>query len=489
MAYKDFREWIAKLEGEGELKRIKVEVDWNEEIGGITRRAFDMKEQSPALLFENIKDYQNGHCTKLFTGSVTTQPRIALMLDLPKNTPSKDIIETVRKRLQNPLKPVMVKDGPCKEHVEKGEDVNILEFPVPKWSARDGGRYINTFSGVITKDPETGWTNVGLYRGMVIDEKTIGWYLLAGKHWGRHYHAYRSLGKPMPVATVYGTDPLLAFCACAPHPPGVSEYDIMSALREQPVELVKCETIDLEVPANAEIVVEGLMPIEPESYQMEGPFGEFTGYYGGGAARRPVTNITCVTHRNGCIYRGSLEGRPPTEDATSSSVNLSVVAWNALDRVGIAGITDVYCPMTVGFGTNVRVQINKRYQGHAKQVAACLWAATTTNFKNVTVVDDDIDIHDSDALEWAITYRVDPKEDLVVFPGCPGSPLDPSTDPRWKDVMNLGGGLWNRLLTDATKTWKWGHREEWWGERFPPTAQPSPEIQKRVEERWNEYGF
>ncbi len=489
MAYKDLREWIAKLEEAGQLKRIQAEVDWDEEIGGITRRVFDMKEQAPALLFENIKDYHDGHGKRLFTGSLNTYGRIALMLGLPQETPVREIIQTVRDRVRNPVKPTLVKDGPCKEHIKKGDKVNILEFPVPKWHALDGGRYIHTFGGVITKHPVTGWTNVGIYRGMVVDEKTIAWTLTLGKHWGHHYYEYMQLGKPMPVAVIFGWDPVLPFAACAPHPAGVSEYEIMGALRERPVELVKCETVDLEVPATAEIVLEGFIPIEPESYRMEGPFGEFPGYYTGAAARRPVSQIHCVTHRENPIYRGTLEGPPPNEDAQCSSINLSVVAWSTLERNGIPGITDVFAPASVGFGTNVRVQINKRYPGHAKQIANCIWGATTTNFKNVVVVEEDIDIYDSDAVEWAFTYRVDPKEDLIVFPGCPGTSLDPSSDPQWHDVKPYGGGSWNRLLVDATRTFRWGPKPEWGGERFPQKVEVAAEIQKKVQERWQEYGL
>jgi 4-hydroxy-3-polyprenylbenzoate decarboxylase len=471
MGFASLREWIAKLDEEGELKKINVEVDWDEEIGGITRRVFNLKEKGPALLFQNIKDYHDKPCSQLFTGSLTTYRRIALMLGLPLETPPQRIIEHVRTNIKTPISPILRKDAPCKENIVKNDEVNILDFPAPKWHVLDGGRYISTFCGVVTKHPRTGWTNVGIYRGMVVDSKTTAWWLLAGKHWGQHW------------------DPALTFAACAPHPVNVSEYEIIGALRKEPVELVKCETIDLEVPATAEIILEGFMLLGKESYALEGPFGEFTGYYGGAADRRPVTKIHCVTHREQPIYQGTLEGPPPTEDATCSSINLSVVAWQALDRMGIPGVTDVFCPPSVGFGTNVRVQINKRYQGHAKQVASCLWSATQTNFKNVVVLDDDIDIADSDAVEWAITYRVDPKEDLIVFPGAQGSPLDPSSDPRWRDPTIFGGGRWNRLLVDATRTWRWGPKEEWRGERFPKKVEVSPEIQKKVAMRWKEYGF
>lgn len=489
MAYDSLREWLKKLEEEGQLKRIKTEVDWDEEIGAIAQAAYDMKDRAPALLFENIKDYQKGDYRRFFTGSLSTYGRIALMLGLPLDTPVRQIIQTVRERVKNPVKPVLVKTGPCKENIKKGDRINIMDIPVPKWHPLDGGRYINTFGGVVTKHPETGWSNVGIYRGMMIDGKTIAWLLSLAKHWGHHYHEYIKLGKPMPVAVVYGWDPVLPFAACAPYPAGVSEYEMMGALRQKPVELVKCETVDLEVPATAEIVLEGLIPVEPESYQMEGPFGEFPGYYTGSKSPKPVSKLTCITHRNDPIFQGTLEGRPPHEDSRCGSVSMSVIAWNALDRMGIAGITDVFAPAAVGNGTSVRVQINKRYNGHAKQIANCIWSTAPTAFKNVTVVEEDIDIYDPDDLEWAFGYRVDPKEDLVVFPGCPGSPLDPSTDPRWHETSVYGGGRWNRLLIDATRTWRWGPKPEWHGGMFPTVVVVSPEMKKRVEARRKEFGF
>lgn len=490
MPYKDLREWLSVLEAEGELKRISAAVHWDEELGGIARAALDMKEQGPALLFESIKDYEAGQCTKLFTGSVGNYARMSLMLGLPKESRVKELINTVRERTAKPIKPVVIGDGPVKENVARDKEVNILEFPVPKWHAQDGGRYIVTFAGMVTKDPETGWVNIGLYRGMAQDERTIGCAFSPAKHAGQHYHKYRSQGKPMPVAIIFGWDPVLPFTACAPYPTGVCEYDMMGALREQPVELVKCETIELEVPATAEIVMEGTMSPQAADYRREGPFGEYTGYYAGVVTERPAINIHCITHRNNPIFQGTFEGPPIDEDHRCCSVSMSALAWDLLEKNGVPGITDVFCP-PLGFATNIRVQINKRYQGHAKQVAACLWGSTAQAcFKNVIVVEEDIDIHDSDQVEWAFSYRVNAKDDgIVIFPGCPGSYLDPSNNPEWNDPMKYGGGRWNRLLIDATRDWRFGPREEWGGERFPPLAEVRPEIKELVKRRWKEYGF
>jgi UbiD family decarboxylase len=492
MAYTSMREWIETLEQEGELAKIKAEVDWDEEIGGICRQVYNMKENGPALLFENIKGYQekDGNAgRKMFAGSLTTVRRIALMLGLPKNTHPSEVIRTVRDRIKNPVRPVIVKSGPVKENIKKGDKVNLFEFPVPKWHPFDPGRYMGTFCGIVTKDPITGWVNIGNYRQQILDKNTLGNLISFFKHWGHHYAEYIKMGKPMPVAVVFGWDPVLTFTSCTPYPAGFSEYDAMGALRGKPVELVKCETIDLEVPASAEIVIEGLMPVERDSYRIEGPFGEFPGYYTGKPTLRPVLNVQCITHRNDPIFQGTFEGPSPNEDSTCGSVVISTVALESLQKMGIPGIIDAYCPPCVGNGTSVRVKIRKMYAGHAKQIAACLFAATTTTFKIVTVVEEDIDIHDSDSVEWAVIYRVDPKEDIIVFPGLPGSALDPSSNPEWHERKGMIAGLWNRCLIDATRTWRFGIRDEWRGEHFPPVANPSEEMTERVIARWEEYGL
>lgn len=189
MGYKNLREWMKKLESEGELKRVKAEVDWNEEIGAITRKVYS--KRGPSLLFENIKGYKHNVSTKLFTGGLQTIGRIAMMLDLPKDTHIKKITEVVRERFKNPLETKLVKDGPIRENIIKGKNIDLYQFPVPKWHYMDGGRYINTFCGVVTKDPDTRITNVGLYRGMIHNKDEIGVLLVPGQGWGTHYLKYQ----------------------------------------------------------------------------------------------------------------------------------------------------------------------------------------------------------------------------------------------------------------------------------------------------------
>ncbi len=486
MGYKDLRAWIEKLEAEGELKRIKAKVDWNLELAEVARRA--LAQRGPALLFENIKDHENTRSTKLFTGALTSRGRVAMMLGLPKDTPREDIVAVIRKRFKESVKPVRVKTGPVKENIVAGDDIDLFQFPVPKWHPLDGGRYIDTFCGVVTRDPDTGWLNVGLYRGMIRGKNKVAKFLIPHQHWGQHYLKYRQRGEAMPVALVYGWDPVLPFVAAAPlaHPP--DEYETMGALRQKPVELVKCETSDLEVPSSAEIVIEGTISPDPATYELEGPFGEWTGYYGW-SRKRPVVQVKCITHRNDPILRGQAEGMKPgvvSEGGYIGFYSHAALLWNYLDNAGVRGVLDIVPVPTIV------VKIHKMYEGHARQVAAAIWGSTMTMefAKVITVVDEDVDIHNLRALELAVRNRVDPKDQIVVWPN-PGYSLDPSIPWELRDELKYGGSPQNKLLIDATIDWtKHPIREEWGNRRYPPRAtEMLPEIEELVTKRWKEYGF
>jgi 4-hydroxy-3-polyprenylbenzoate decarboxylase len=484
MAFRDLREWMVTLEGEGELARVKTKVDWNLEIGGITQEVFD--KEGPALLFENIKDYDNTLCRKLFTGSLATYPRVALMLGLPKNTPYKDLIRIWRERSKKRVKPVIVSKGPVKENIVKGDDVNLLQFPVPLWHDRDGGRYIGTFDGVITKHHDTDWMNVGLYRRMIHDRNKAGITFPIGQHAWQHWRTWRKKGKNLPVACAIGWDPILPAVASSYVPPNVSEYEVMGALRGEPVELVKCETSDLLVPATAEIVLEGEALTDLDSFTMEGPFGEYTGYYGTIPSKRPVFLVKCITFRNDPILQGTLEGVPINEDHRICSVHHSASVWDLLEE-RMVGITGVNVDPSTGW-TNVFVQIDNSYVGQVFQVAANIWSAGISNMvgKNVFVFDTDVDIYDLKKIMWAFAYRVSPSRDIVEFPGWI-SPLDPVVHPKDKihEAVNRG----NRLLIDATKPLDWPRTDKWFGERFAPVAYPDLGTMEKVRSKWESYGI
>lgn len=493
MGFVDQRQWMAILSQHGELRRITAEVDWDREIGAVTRRVLEKK--GPALVFENIKGYTTGRCTKLFVSGLGARSRLALALGFPSDAPNRELVQYVMKKNREAIAPIVVSSGPVKDVIVRGDAVDQTEFPVPKWHFREGGRYIHTFSAIVTKDPETGVMNVGIYRGMIGRKNTAPFLLVkGGQHWGAHFLKWAARKQPMPVACVIGWDPIMAFLAGSPLPAGVCEWDVMGAYRGEPAQLVRCETVDLYVPATAEIIIEGTISDDPESYEIEGPFGEYTGYVSDLPTPRPAMQVTCITHRRDPIFYGSLEGTLPgsySENSVMSSVQRAAIAWNILDGAGIPGILDVYAPPITN-GVNIRVQIKKHYQGQPKQIAAALWgnSAAQYRYKHVIVVEEDIDPSQDEQVEWAFAHRVNAGEGgVVVFPGIFGSPIDPSTPLEDRNVQQLGTGLWNRMLIDATRSWKEKRRPEWSGERFPPTVRPSEEDEARVQARWSEYGL
>lgn len=476
MAYKDLREFIEKLRLEKELAEVSVEVDWQQEIGGIVRKNLDLK--GPALLFEKVK----GHSIPLFTCGVSTYARLSMALGFSRHATLEKIISQFREKIKSPIKAQKVVTGPCKENIFKGEQVDLLRFPVPLWQARDGGRYLGTWHGVITRDPETGWINGGMYRAMIHDRKTLGILIARDQHIGLHYEKYKKMDRPMPVAIVIGMDPVLPITFLSPLPPHFHEYDFAGGLRGEAVDVVKCETNDLDVPATAEIVIEGEIP--PKERKVEGPFGEWMGHYGGRPGPRPVIQVHCVTHRNNPIFRGALEGKPINEDHVCTSVALSALAHNFLtETLGISGIRGVHFPAVSGGWGAAVVSVNQRYPAHPRTIAhALLGSKTGAVLKNVIVADEDIDPFNLDEVWWAMVSRLQASRGITILKRGKGAFMDPSQLPELQ-------GFTDTLMIEAVKPYEWQPRPEWDNERFPPTAYPSKEIMERVERRWAEFGI
>jgi 4-hydroxy-3-polyprenylbenzoate decarboxylase len=488
----DMRGWIAALKDAGELVEVTGEVDWDVEIGTIIR-LLSGDGTLPAPLFTNIKDYNkpDSICRKLFTGGQASYSRLAMMFGLPRETPPRELVKICRSIFTERLPPKTVKTGPVKENILKGKDIDLLKFPVPKWNRLDGGRYVLTYAGCVTKDPETGVHNVGIYRGMVSAPDRIPVLMWRAQHWGAHFSKYEAKREEMPVAFVLGWEPSLGFTGGAPVPRGVSEYEVMGAIRGAPVELAPCETVPLMVPAAAEIVIEGWISPDPATFTEEGPYAEFTGYYATERSRKHTTRVTCITHRNDPIFRGTLEGAIPGslgENAIMSSIQRSATAWNALESAGVPGVTDVW-GMPVHAGVNLNVQIKQTYRGQARQVAAALWgnSASHVRYKHVTVVDTDIDIHDYSAVDWAVAWRVNAKEDVFIFPSMWGAGLDPSVPRRDANVHLFGTGKWNRVLIDATMNMEYPADAK--GNRYPPSVRPSDADIAAVKRRWADLGL
>ena len=493
MVFGDMRGWIECLKQHGELHEIDAEVDWDVELGTIARRAIG-RGNGPALLFRNIKGYTAGRCTQVFAGSMSTYSRLALMFGLPINASITDLVKAVRAMFKQRVAPVVVATGPVRENILKGDDIDLFEFPVPRWNRRDGGRYICTMQGTVTADPDTGRLNVGIYRGMIGKKNTIPTLLQAAQNWGQDFVKYTARGEDMPVACVIGWEPSLPFLGATPLPPDVSEYDVMGAIRGRPVELVKCETVPLLVPASAEIVIEGWISADPKTFEMEGPYGEFTGYYAGDQGPKHTIRVTAITHRNNPILQGTTEGTLPglqSENGVMSSVLRAAVAWNVLDSAGVPGVTDVHCP-AANNGTTLIIQMRPTYRGQARQAAMAVWGSSAAHvrYKHVWVVNDDIDIHDYAALDWAFAWRVNAAEgDILMVPGTFGPVIDPSIRREFRNAIKYGSGRWCRVLIDATINLDYEPDPEYGGERYPPTVMPDKEDWDRVSRRWKELGL
>ncbi|HLA28197.1 MAG TPA: UbiD family decarboxylase [Syntrophales bacterium] len=486
MAFKDLREFLDKLEKEGEVKRIGAEVDWNDEIAAIGQEA--AKKELPALIFENIKDYQDTPGRKVLFNVLGTYQRIALALGLPKDTHIREIMSVWRERTKNPIKPILVSTGPCKEVVKKGDDINVLDFPILKLHPKDGGRYIH-WSVCITKDPETGWVNAAMYNSMIFDKKTISTSPIRTQHMAIHARKYEAMGKPMPFAIAIGCEPVTSMVGTAPFPMGVNEFDMAGGLRQQPVDLVKCETVDLEVPATAEIVIEGLVDLDPKNFRPEGPFGRYSGYYTSvwSTNMAPVVNVTCITHRKDPIFDADNNPARFYGAIKVCTITHSAGVWDVLEESGIKA-TGVWTDGSAHW-SNIFVSIDKSNYGEAKQVAAAIWGGRLSAMKGkyVVVVDSDIDIFDFREINHAIAFRTRGQEDIVIFPNTMGSALDPGIHPDSKAETIMG--KWDRVLIDATWPFEWKAREEWGGLKHPPSALADPGMVEKVKNRWKEYGL
>lgn len=491
---KDLRDWINLLEESNELRHITAKVDWNEELGAITRKV--SASGGPALLFENIKGYKNTACNKLFTNGLGSRKRLNLALGLPLDSDDRKIVTILKDRLTQRVETKKVDHGPVKENIIRGDKINLFDFPVPRWNFLDGGRYINTLSCQVTMDPDTKLMNVGMYRGMIGSKNTIPVLLCAPQHWGAHFAKYRARGEDMPIAVVYGWDPvLLVVAATAVSHPGCSEYEVAGALRQSPVELVQCETSGLWVPASAEIVIEGKISADPNTFEMEGPFAEYVGYYGGAASPKHVIRVECITYRNNPIFRGGLEGGTPGSWAEPYYWHPQckcAVIWNYLESLNLAKILGVWAsPITRG--TDIRVQIETTYRGQARQIAHAIWGSHLMNYtgKLLIVVDEDIDVFSDEAVEWALAYRVNAaRGDVEIAHGCIGTNLDPSIPLNERDSVKYGHGTWSPVFLDATIDWNLEPQAQYGNKRFPPKAsEVSPKTEQLVKRRWQEYGL
>jgi len=482
LAYRDLRAFLTRLEREGELKRISAEVDPVLEITEITNRV--TKAGGPALLFERPK----GSHVPVVINLLGSERRVNLALEV-------DNIDQVANRVRSFLDvqtpqgfldkvkmlpklaelgsffPKTVKSGACKEVIRK-EDFSLSFFPILKCWPQDGGRYI-TWPMVITKNPETGKRNVGCYRMQVFDERTTGMHWQTQKHGAEHFRSARSrhgTGK-LEVAVAIGADPATALAGILPVPPDLDEFMFSGFLRRDAVELVPCETVDLEVPANAEIVLEGYVDLS--EMRTEGPFGDHTGFYSL-EGEYPVFHVTCVTHRKDPLYLTTIVGPPPQED---------FFMGHAIERVFLPvmkmqfpEIVDVAMPAEGIFQNLMIVAIRKSYPGHARKIMNAIWSLGQAMFtKVIVVVDHDVDIQNFREVVWKTLCAIDPQRDIEFVLG----PVD--TLEHASRLQDFG----SKMGIDATRKWQ----SEGFARPWPGEIRMDAATKSRVDTLWKSLGI
>ncbi|MCI0786242.1 MAG: menaquinone biosynthesis decarboxylase [Chloroflexi bacterium] len=484
MKFKDLREFVAFLESKGDLRRIATPVSCELEISEIADRV--VKRGGPALLFENVTGYD----IPVLINMYGTEQRMAWALGVDHLD---DVVERIQDLLQlahgppeglvNKLRtlgqlvhmgsfqPKTVRRAPCQELVLHGEDVDLSQLPILKCWPLDGGRYI-TLPLVITRDPDTGVQNYGTYRLQVYDANTTGMHWQTHKVGTHHYRLSQEQGlSRLDVAVALGGDPATIWTGSAPLPPDMDEMTVAGFLREDGVDLVKAKTLDLMVPAQAEIVLEGY--VVPGEERSEGPFGDHTGYYSM-EDEFPVFHVTCITRRRNPIYPTTIVGRPPMEDYFMGKVTERI--FLPVIRAILPEVVDINMPAEGVFHNLVLVSIRKEFPGHARKVMHGLWGLGLMSLaKTIIVVDHFVNVQNVSEVAWRVANNIDPAQDILMTSG-PLDDLDHATPtPKYGSKVGI----------DATqKGPSEGRQREW-----PPDIVMSPEIKELVDRKWTDYGI
>lgn len=484
MHFKDIRQFIEFLDERGDLKRITAMVDSDLEITEITDRT--IKSGGPALLFENVAGSDASVAINLMGTHQRTAwalgveniddltSRVRKLLGLAQGPPSGlmgkvralgDLVSVAR------TQPKIVRRAPCQDVVVTGDDVDLNMLPALKCWPDDAGRYI-TLPLVVSRDPESGRRNVGIYRMQIFDRNTTGMHWQTHKGGAHHYRVGESQRlQKLEVAVALGGDPAAIWSGSMPLPPDMDEFAIAGLIREEPVELVKCKTVDLEVPAHAEYVLEGY--VTPGELRPEGPFGDHTGYYSP-AEDYPVFHVTTITHRKNPIYPTTMVGRPPTEDFFMGKAAERIML--PILQMALPEIVDMNMPAEGAFHNLLIVSMRKEYPGHAQKVMHALWGMGLLMLtKTIIVVDHDVNVQDPSEVAWRVTNNINPATDISFAEG-PIDDLDHATPiPKFGSKMGIDATA--KGITD-------GRSREW-----PPDIVMSEEIKTLVDHRWKEYGF
>ncbi len=471
MAITDLRGWLREVGEMGELQVIEG-VDWNLELGAISELNL-RRPNCPALLFRGIKGYPQDY--RIVTCPVTTTSRFAHIYNLPKVASWREMLELYRARYslwQNSVDrfaPVVVKDGPVLQNIQRGDQVDLTIFPTPLWHELDGGRYIGTGHAVITRDVDTGEVNLGCYRIQMHDKNTVGIHITPGRHGRLHYEKDHARGKASPMLLSIGHHPLFFAVSGSevPHEPR-SEYHFMGAVTGEPIKVIKEEVTGLPMPADAEIVLAGWCP--PGKTRQEGPFGEFTGYYSAEEeAPQPIIEIERVYYRDNPIILGAPPNRPPDEFSKMMDVVRSAKLYDDLINAGVPEVKGAWMS-DVGRQLLISVSIKQKYAGHAKQAALAACPGYTMG-RYVVIVDEDVDPTDTNDVLWALCTRTDPDRDIDIIRETRSILLDPIVRKPTESYIS------SRALINACKPFEWK-------DRFPKKIKMSQELESRTKAKW-----
>lgn len=482
MPFEDLRDFLRALEKEGELKRVALSVDPYLEIAAFADRS--VKTGGPALLFENPKGSSVPLVINIFASLRRMQialgvddiediaRRIAGFIELQKPEGWIEKVKLLPKLGEiNAAFPKTVSDGPCKDVIRKNE-FSLDEFPILHCWPGDAGRFL-TLPLVFSRDPSTGKRNCGMYRMQVFDGQTTGMHWQKHKQGADHYRRLAAEGREtrMPVAVAIGADPATIFSAVLPLPPSIDEILFAGFLRNKAVEMVKCETNDLEVPANAEIVLEGYLNLG--ELRREGPFGDHTGFYSLDDDY-PVFHIECITHRRRPIYAATIVGPPPMEDFYMGKAIERI--FLPLMRLQLPEVRDICMPAEGIFHNLILVSIRKSYPGQARKIMHAIWGLGQAMFsKCIVVVDEDVDVQNVSEVAWKALNNIDPQRDIEFCLG-PIDSLDHSSR-----LANFG----SKMGVDATTKWP----SEGFTRRWPNVIAMSPEVTARVDALWKRAGL
>jgi UbiD family decarboxylase len=468
-SHEDLRDWLEMVDAIGEL-RVLEGVDAEENIGRITEMLHHT-DGAPAVLFDRIPGFQPGY--RILVNAQGERRRLAVSLGLPVETGTWELMD-VWERLMDETRPVphrMVESGPITENVFEGDAVDLLKFPTPLWHPQDGGRYIGTGDAVLTRDPDSAWINTGTYRVQVHSRNTTGLYISPGKHGRLHRDKYFERGEALPAVVLCGMDPLLFVASALEMAPGVSELEWVGGMRGRPLECIEGRFTRLPIPARAEIALEGFL--HPDRTQLEGPFGEWTGYYASASREEPVFEVKALYHRDDPVILGVPPEKPPYEAHRFRQYLRSANLRRELRLAGIPDVTAVWCHGVGGCRLFNVVAIKQRYPGHSRQAGHVASMSRTGAYlgRITVVVDEDIDVSDLDEVVWAICTRSDPVRSIDIINRAWSGPLDPAIRPGEK-------GFNSRLIVDATRPWEWK-------DEFPPAIGPTPEEKRITRDRWS----